>query len=125
MNDADILLTVAIITVFFIGITQLWLYNDRKKQSLAYPKLWEEFETCKKFNSYNDLLSVGNKLVFNKYLTQNHLDIIHNTALELEEMFPEFESLRLNAYNKQLHYNRTLPQTGSSGGIKQTWSKKE
>ncbi|MFK7787323.1 MAG: hypothetical protein AB8B56_19525, partial [Crocinitomicaceae bacterium] len=107
MNDADVLLTVAIVTAVFIGLVQLWLYYDRKKQRLVYPVLWKEFETCKKFNSYTDLLSVGNKLVFNKHISRAHLDIIHSTAVELEARFPEFESLRLNAYNKQLHYGRT------------------
>lgn len=33
----------------------------------------------------------------------------------------QFESLRLNAYNKQLHYNRPLPEAFSSGGVEQTW----
>jgi hypothetical protein len=106
-------------------IIQLGLYRNRKKQRLEYPKHWEEFETCKKHNEYDDLIIVGNKLIYNKFLSQVHLEIIHSTAVSLEDEFPEFKSLRLNAYNKQLHYRRTLPQSGSSGGIKQSWSERK
>jgi hypothetical protein len=108
----------------FIGIilVQVYLYYDRKKQRANYPILWQEFEACIKFKVYNGILLSGNKLVFNKHLSQEHLTIIFKTAAELELKFPEFIELRLNAYNKQLHYNRTFPEVGSSGGIKQTWS---
>ena len=114
---------IIVILFAFIGIilVQVYLYFDRKKQRTNYPILWQEFEVCIKFKVYNGILSTGNKLVFNKYLSQEHLTIIFNTATELELKLPEFKELRLNAYNKQLHYNRTFPEIGSSGGIKQSW----
>lgn len=107
--------------ILLIIIIQIYLFYDRKKQKSEYPIFWQEFERCLKFKDYNGILTVGNKLIFNKYLTQEHLTIIYNLTVELEIKFPEFEELRLRAYNKQLHYDRTLPEVGSSGGIKQTW----
>lgn len=120
--DSGQTLFISLIGIILIGIIiQIGLFRNRKKQRLEYPKLWQEFESCKSSNVYTDLLIIGNKLIYNKYLTQEHLTIIHETAVELETSFSEFESLRLNAYNKQLHYNRTMPEAWSSGGIAQTW----
>ncbi len=103
-----------------VGI-QIGLYNMRKRQKLVYPELWKEFETAVKNDLYTDIISVGNKLIYNKYLLQEHLTIIHQTAIKLEKEHTQFKSLRLNAYNKQLHYDRPLPEIGSSGGVKQSW----
>ena len=118
------ILTVTIILIIVSGILiQVFLYRDREKQKKLYPILWKEFEANVTFNAYADILKTGNELVFNKYLSQEHLTIIYELAIELEKRFPEFKSLRLNAYNKQLHYNRPIPSPWSSGGIKQTWTK--
>ncbi|NVK66247.1 MAG: hypothetical protein HWE22_16770 [Flavobacteriales bacterium] len=103
-----------------VGI-QIGLYNMRKRQKLVYPELWKEFETAVKNGLHTDIISVGNKLIYNKYLRQEHLTIIHQTAIKLEKEHIQFKSLRLNAYNKQLHYDRPLPEIGSSGGVKQSW----
>jgi hypothetical protein len=124
--DSGLTFTISIIVIVLVFVLiQLGLFQNRKKQELEYPQLWEKFESCKKLNAYTDLIAVGNKLMYNKYLSQEHLTIIHETAIELQKRFPEFEALRLNAYNKQLDYNRTMPSAWSSGGIKQTWSNKE
>ena len=114
-----------LLIVLVFVLIQIGLFQNRKKQKMEYPKLWAEFESSKKLNAYTDLIAVGNKLIYNKNLSQEHLTIIHETAIELEKRFPEFEALRLNAYNKQLDYNRTMPSAWSSGGIKQTWLDKE
>ena len=124
--DSGLTFTISMLLIVLVFVLiQVALFQNRKKQKTEYPKLWAEFESCKKLNAYTDLIAVGNKLIYNKYLSQEHLTIIHETAIELEKRFPEFEALRLNAYNKQLDYNRTMPSAWSSGGIKQTWLDKE
>ncbi|MDG1332030.1 MAG: hypothetical protein P8P74_06860 [Crocinitomicaceae bacterium] len=50
-------------------VIQYALFQNRKKQKTEYPNLWKKFENYKELNSYPELLTVGNELIFNKHLT--------------------------------------------------------
>ena len=121
MDAGPTLFTAIGITLVIIVVVQLGLYNMRKRHKEAYPKLWDAFKKAVKEKNQLEIIRIGNELIYNTYLLQEHLSIIHKTAIELEKKDAQFESLRLNAYNKQLHYNRPLPGAFSSGGVEQTW----
>ena len=120
--DAGPTLFISLAVIVIIGVViNLGLYNMRKRQKRVYPALWQSFEKALEEEAHDDIISIGNELIYNAHLLQKHLTIIHETAIELEKKDPKFESLRLNAFNKQLHYDRPLPEIGSSGGVKQSW----
>ena len=91
--------------------------QGHKKQKVAYPKLWEEFQNLKEDDSViktKKLIEIGNLLVYNKYVPTKHLEIIQEFAKEMEFRYPEFEELRLNAYNKWINHTHGYP---SGNGI--------
>lgn len=115
-------LVISLAVILTVGVAiNIGLYNMRKRHKRIYSELWQSFEKALEKEAHDDIISIGNELIYNAHLLQKHLTIIHETAIELEKKHPKFESLRLNSFNKQLHYDRPLPGIGSSGGVKQSW----
>lgn len=86
-----------------VVIIQFVLFKKGQEQKKEYPELWDQFELSKNQDNHDDMLKLGNKLFFHKFLPSEHLKIIHDTAKELESDFPEFKNLRLNAGKKMQH----------------------
>ena len=86
----------------FVGLLiQYFLWKSRKKDKNAIKDDWKKFLNASAKNNIGEINYYGGRLIWNKYLKQ--------------------EQLKLDAFNKQLHYNRTMPEIGSSGGRKQSW----
>lgn len=106
MDNGTKLFVSLLITLFLGIIIQVALYQNRKKQKEEYPGLWKQFELVKKQKSHNEMIEIGNKLIYNKYIPTQHLRIIQKTAEELESKIPEFKELRINAYDKWIHQTK-------------------
>ena len=89
------------------------------KQTL--PENWDKFKAAIAKNNIYEIKYFGDKLIWNKYLKQYQLTKIIEIVDSKIERYPELEQLKLDAFNKQLHYDRPLPSSGSSGGKKQSW----
>lgn len=100
--ETTILLLVLLILIIIVVSVQVVQFKKRTKQKAEYPELWQQFELSKKQNNHVDLIKFGNKLFFHNFVPTEHLQIIHDTAQELESTHPEFKDLRLNAENKLL-----------------------
>ena len=102
--ESGLVIFITLLVTTIIGIViQILLYKDRKNQKSKYPLLWEEFDKIKESNNQKRKIEVGNRLVYNKYVTTEHLEIILKTAKESEVHHPEFKQLRLNAYDKWIY----------------------
>jgi len=106
MDNGTVLFATLFITVVIGVVIQIVLYKHRKKQKAAYPMLWDRFEMSLKANSHDEIIEIGNKLIYNKFVPTKHLEIIQKVAQELESKNPEFEKLRLNAYDKWIHHTK-------------------
>lgn len=91
--------------------------NDKRSLTLDYKNFVKAVEET---NS-TKIEEIGSKLVYNKHLKQNQLDFLAEEFEKRKNQNKRFEKLYLDAYNKQLHYARILPESGSSGGIPQSW----
>ena len=114
LYSLGIILIFSIIIYFFIRKDRL---NDKRNLELD----WENFLKSESLNDIKGIAENGDKLIWNKYLLNEQLDKIISVVNLLVSDFPQLEKLKLNAFNKKLHYNRTMPESGSSGGIKQSW----
>ena len=102
MNNSILLFIALLVAIMIVVIIQVVLHKKSQKQKQEYPELWQHFELSKKRNDLDDILKIGNKLFFHKFLPTEHLKIIRDTAEELEGQLPEFKNLRLNADKKLL-----------------------
>lgn len=109
MSNPNVLIIIFVIGTLIAIFIQVLLYRMRKRHRAEYRQLWADFERLIKTHNYNDIIETGTKLVYNNSLKSAHLNIIHKMAVELESKHPEFEKLKSDAYNKQLHYARELP----------------
>lgn len=98
--ETTILLLVLLTLISIVVGIQIIQKKKRVKQKAEYPELWRQFELSKEKNDLEDIAKLGNKLFFHAFLPTEHLQIIHDTAQELESTLPEFKDLRLNAQNK-------------------------
>ena len=112
--------SLVIISLISIGI-YYFIWKSKAKDKRNLDKDWQEFLKAESINNIKGIASNGDKLVWNKYLQIKHLDKIIEVTNSRVDKFPVLKKLANNAYNKKLHYNRTLPEAGSSGGIKQSW----
>ena len=111
----EIIITVISIISFTIIIQiYLWRKNKIDKENLSQD--WITFLKASENSDIQLLIDSGDKLIWNKHLKQNQLTIIIEVVDSEIENNPELKKLKLNAFNKQLHYDRTLPYSGSSGG---------
>ena len=106
MDNGTTLLVSLLITLCIGVIIQVALHKNRKKQKSEYPELWKQFELSKKRKLHNEMIEIGNKLIYNKYVSTEHLKTIHKTAQELESKIPEFKKLGLNAHDKWIHHTK-------------------
>ncbi len=100
MDDGISLYLILGIAILVLLAFQFGLARKRKKQKEIYPKLWEQFQSSKRTAAHEEILEVGNKLVFNNYVPTEHLEIIQKTAEELLSKNPEFEKLKQSAEAK-------------------------
>lgn len=103
MNDTLILSIALVAAVLLIIILQSVTRKKRLKEKAEYPGLWQQFQESKARGDHDDLLKLGNKLFYHNFIPSEHLQILHDTAKELESEVPEFETLRLNAEKKLVH----------------------
>lgn len=103
MNNQIMLLLALLVAITIVVIIQVVLLKKRKKQQAEYPELWKQFDSSMKRNAHDEMIEIGNKLIISKYVPNEHLKIIHDSAQELEPNFPELKELRLNAYHKWSH----------------------
>ena len=106
MDNGTVLFATLLITVVIGVVIQIILYKHRKKQKTEYPMLWDRFEMSLKVNAHEEIIEIGNKLIYNKYVPTKHLEIIQKVAQELESKNPAFEKLRLNAYDRWIHHTK-------------------
>lgn len=104
-----------------VVLIQLFLRRNRKIDKKSIRTDWQLFLKASKSTDIPAMIKLGEKLIWNKYLTQAQLSNIMAVVDFHIEKHPELQKLKLDAYNKQLHYDRILPESGSSGGIKQSW----
>lgn len=113
--------------LFYLGIISLvimviyyFIRKDRLNDKKNLDNDWQKFLKSESLNDVKGIAFNGDKLIWNKYLLSAQLDKIIEVTNSRVEKFPELKKLVNNAYNKKLHYNRTILQSGSSGGIKQS-----
>lgn len=104
--ETIILLLVLLILISIVVSIQIIQKKKHAKQKEEYPELWRQFELSKENNDYDNMIKMGNKLFFHNFLPTEHLQIIHDTAQELESTQSEFIDLRLNAHNKLIERSR-------------------
>lgn len=121
MNNGMILFITLGLICLGIILVQYFLWKSRAKDKETIHSDWESFLKASSKNNIQELNYYGDKLIWNKYLKQKQLSEITRIVDSKIKVYPELEQLKLNALNKQLHYNRILPTSGSSGGIKQSW----
>lgn len=106
MDNGTILFATLIIATA-LGITfRISLVQHRKKQQAEYPELWKEFEQSVTSEDYSQMVELGTKVIYNKFVRTKHLEKIQAIAKDLELDYPEFEKLRLNAYDKWIHHTK-------------------
>lgn len=107
-NGLILFLTIALSLILGV-IGRVILKRGHKKQKEEYTKAWQEFQKLKEDNSAiktKDLIDLGNKLVYNKYIPTQHLVIIQEFAKEKELSHPAFEELRWGAYDKWIYHTQ-------------------
>ena len=112
--------SLGIFSLVAIGI-YYFLWKDRLNDKKNLEKDWQKFLKSESQNDIMGIASNGDKLIWNKYLLSEQLNKIIEVTNSRVIKFPELKKLANNAYNKKLHYTRTMPTSGSSGGIKQSW----
>lgn len=106
MGSGAILFTTLVLSLIIGVIGWIILKQGHKNQKAAYSKLWEDFQKLREDDSVvktAELIELGNKLIYNKYIPTKHLIIIQEFAKDLEFRYPEFEELRVNAYDRWIH----------------------
>ena len=121
MSNGTILFITLGLIVFVGLLIQYFLWKSKVKDRKSIADNWDKFLIASSKNDINDIKYFGDKLVWNKYLKQEQLTKITQVVASKAEEYPELEQLKLDLFNKQLDYNRTLPEIGSSGGIPQSW----
>ncbi|WP_320814113.1 hypothetical protein [Flavobacterium sp.] len=95
----------------FLILTVIYnfVWKDRFRDKNNLKKDWQKFLNSESLNDIKGITENGDKLIWNKYLLNEQLDkIIDVVNLRITE-FPELKKLENNAFNKKLHYKRTLP----------------
>ncbi|MCF7559766.1 hypothetical protein L3X39_03885 [Sabulilitoribacter multivorans] len=121
MNTSNTLL-IAVSVIVLVGILiQYFLWRDRTNDRKVLDEHWNKFLKSESFNDIKGIAFYGDKLIWNKHLTKGQLEKIIELVNSKVARYSQLEKLKYNAYNKKLHYDRPLPESGSSGGIKQSW----
>ncbi len=95
---------ITLIICCFLGIvSNIYFYRLRKKRKAAYPYLWEQFELLVKTNADREIIELGNKIIYNKFVQTKHLEEIQRIAKKLELRNQEFKKLGMNAYDRWIH----------------------
>ena len=106
-TGTSIIVTIAFILL--IGTTiQFIIWRSNKRDKLSLDKDWMNFIDASTQSDIDLINEYGDKLIWNKHLKQEQLTIISEVVESKIEKNPKLEKLKLNAYNKQLHYDRTL-----------------
>lgn len=109
METGSILFLTLVLSLIIGVIGRVILKKGHRDQKAEYPKIWKEFQNLIEDNSFiktKEILDLGNQLVFNKYIPTEHLVIIQEYAKEMEFRYPEFEELRLKAYDKWIYHTQ-------------------
>ncbi|PWH86371.1 hypothetical protein [Brumimicrobium oceani] len=112
MENGIILFATMLICLIIGTIGFAFLKRGHHNQKEEYIELWEEFQQIKDDEStikIQEIITVGNTLVFNKYIPTKHLKIILELARKRESRNPEFEELKSNAYNKWINHTHGYP----------------
>ena len=116
------LLFLSLSCIALVGITIYTLiYRSKKRDKATLKKHWNLFLEAKKINNIPAIQLYGDKLIWNHHLQKGQLAQIIECIDDRIQKFPHLNKLRNDAFNKQLHHNRILPMSGSSGSIKQSW----
>ena len=109
MNNSNTLIIV-LITIVLVGVLiQYFLWKDRTNDRKVLDEDWNKFLKSESLNDIKGIALNGDKLIWNKHLTKKQLDKIIEIVNSRVARYSELEKLKNNAYNKQLHYNRTSP----------------
>lgn len=109
MENGTVLFTTLFLCLIIGVISKYILFKGHKNQKEEYPRLWEEFQKTREDNSFlktKELIELGNKIVYNKYVPTKHLEIIQEVAKDLEFRHPKFKELHINAYDKWIHHTQ-------------------
>lgn len=74
--------------------------NLEKKHDHEFPIDWNAFELARKTNDYNEIQALGNKLIFNRNITTQHLKKIHQTAIEFRDKHEGFKKMQTDSYGE-------------------------
>lgn len=102
---------VSIVVILILTLTlavQLFLWNSRQKDRAIIEEDWTLFLEAAKESDILNINKYGDSLIWNKHLKQHQLTRIIEVVEANVETNPELKQLKLNAFNKQLHYDRGL-----------------
>ena len=99
------------IAALIVGI-RLYLRKLSLKDKKELDPNWSAFIQAVDESNMANIDEYGSKLILNKHLTGTQLTKIIEVVDSNIEDFPELEQLKLNAFNKKLHYDRPLPTQG-------------
>ena len=119
-GGTELIISLGIIFIIAIYINIL-LRKNKKKHQDSITHDWDNFLAAASENNIVEIKQYGDKLIWNTSLNQEQLSKITEVVEKNIDDYPELEKLKLDAFNKQLNFDRTLPGSGSSGGIKQSW----
>lgn len=108
MNNSTILFS-TIGFAILLGVSfQIIVRINRKRQQEEYPELWKQFEELMTSDSFEDqeIIQLGTKIIYNKFVRTKHLETIHEIAKKKELSNPALSKLRLNAYDKWIHHTK-------------------
>ena len=115
-----VFLTIGIILT--IGLLLHFLVYKSEKQDKAHlDGDFEQFTIAAAQKDVKQIHEKGRQLIFNKHLKQAQLTYITDEISKWKNHNEAMHKLNLEAFNKQLDYDRPLPSSGISGGKPQSW----
>ncbi|WP_340154722.1 hypothetical protein [uncultured Winogradskyella sp.] len=102
--------------LFIALIGYFFLFKDKLKDQENLKNHWQKFLKVKSLNYISGINVYGTQLIYNKFLLTKQLEEIISVVNSRISDFPELKKLKEAAFNKKLHYNRTLNYPGSNGG---------
>ncbi len=122
MDNGTVFTLIIIAIVALMIVLNFFVLRKYKRDMDKIDDQWNAFLEAVDREDVDKIQLYGDKLIWNTDLKQEQLSTIKEVVeLHLEDN-PALEQLKLDAFNKQLHYDRNIPSPGSSGGKPQSWS---
>ncbi|WP_299098958.1 hypothetical protein [uncultured Winogradskyella sp.] len=104
------MLIYAVVLIIVVAIITGYVYvrKNKLKDKTNLENHWQKFLRADSLNDINGIDFYGNKLIYNKYLRIEQLDVISKVANSKVNNYPKLNKLKEAAFNKQLYYKRQL-----------------